>query len=91
MYKLDIRVVSMPNRELFLRQSKEYQEEILPKGYRVIVIEPASKQGWEGFVYNDKYLITIDKFGYSGTKEEVNNEMEFSYDQILKRIIKLLK
>lgn len=91
MYKLDVRVVSMPNRELFLKQSKEYQEEILPKGYRIIVIEAGSKQGWEGFVYNDKYLFTLDKFGYSGTKEEVANEMEFSYDQILKKIIKLLK
>ena len=38
-----------------------------------------------------KYLFTLDKFGYSGTKEEVANEMEFSYDQILKKIIKLLK
>ena len=91
MYKLDVRVISMPNRELFLKQSKEYQEEILPKGYRVIVIEPGSKQGWEGFVYNDKYLITLDKFGYSGTKEEVLSEMEFNYDQILKKVIKLLK
>ena len=76
---------------MFLKQSKEYQEEILPKGYRVIVIEAGSKQGWEGFVYSDKYLITLDKFGYSGTKEEVANEMDFSYDQILKKVIKLLK
>ena len=91
MYKIDIRVISMPNRELFLKQSKEYQEEILPKGYRTIVIEAGSKQGWEGFVYNDKYLITLNSFGYSGTKDEVMAEMEFSFDKILKKIIKLLK
>ncbi len=90
-YKLDIRVVSMPNRELFLRQSKEYQESIVPKGYRTIVIEAGSKYGWEGFVYSDKYLITLDKFGCSGTSEEVLNEMDFSYDKILQKIIKLLK
>ncbi len=90
-YKLDIRVVSMPNRELFLNQSKEYQESIVPKGYRTIVIEAGSKYGWEGFVYNDKYLITIDKFGCSGTSEEVLNEMDFSYDKILQKVIKLLK
>ncbi len=90
-YKLDIRVVSMPNRELFLNQSKEYQESIVPKGYRTIVIEAGSKYGWEGFVYSDKYLITLDKFGCSGTSEEVLNEMDFSYDKILQKIIKLLK
>ena len=90
-YKLDIRVVSMPNRELFLRQSKEYQESIVPKGYRTIVIEAGSKYGWEGFVYSDKYLITLDKFGCSGTSEEVLNEMDFSYDKILQKVIKLLK
>lgn len=90
-YKLDIRVVSMPNRELFLNQSKEYQESIVPKGYRTIVIEAGSKYGWEGFVYSDKYLITLDKFGCSGTSEEVLNEMEFSYDKILQKVIKLLK
>ena len=90
-YKLDIRVVSMPNRELFLNQSKEYQESIVPKGYRTIVIEAGSKYGWEGFVYSDKYLITLDKFGCSGTSEEVLNEMDFSYDKILQKVIKLLK
>lgn len=90
-YKLDIRVVSMPNRELFLRQSKEYQESIVSKGYRTIVIEAGSKYGWEGFVYSDKYLITLDKFGCSGTSEEVLNEMDFSYDKILQKVIKLLK
>ena len=90
-YKLDIRVVSMPNRELFLNQNKEYQESVIPKGYRTIVIEAGSKYGWEGFVYSDKYLITLDKFGCSGTSEEVLNEMDFSYDKILQNVIKLLK
>ena len=90
-YKLDIRVVSMPSRELFLSQSKEYQESIIPKGYRNIVIEAGSKYGWEGFVYSDKYLITLDRFGCSGTSDEVLNEMDFSYDKILQKIIKLLK
>jgi len=90
-YKMDIRVVSMPSREIFLNQSKEYREEILPKGYRVIVIEAGSKYGFERFVYSDKYLITLDKFGYSGTKEEVLNEFEFTYEQILNKVKKLLK
>ena len=90
-YSLDVRVVSMPSKELFLKQPKEYEEEILPKGVRRIVIEAGSKYGWEGFVYSDKYLITLDRFGYSGTKEEVLKEMNFDYDQILQKIVRLLK
>lgn len=90
-YKIDLRVVSMPCRELYKEMSMEYQEEILPKGYRTIVIEAGSKYGWEGFVYNDKYLITVDNFGKSGTKEEVLNEFHFSYEQILEKVISLLK
>lgn len=88
---INLRVVSMPCRELFLKQSLEYQQSVLPKGCRNIVIEAGSKMGWEGFVYNDKYLITLDKFGISGTSDEVLNYMNFNFDQILKRVEELLK
>lgn len=88
---LDIRVVSMPCRELFKKQSKEYKDSILPRGAKTIVVEAGSKLGWEGFVYSDKYLITIDDFGISGTKDEVLTHMNFNYEQIKKRIEELLK
>lgn len=90
-YEIDIRVVSMPCRELFSKQSEDYKSIILPKGYKNIVIEAGSKYGWEGFVYSDKYLITVDNFGYSGKEKEVLTKMNFSYEQILERVIKLLK
>jgi len=90
-YKVDIRVVSMPCRELFLNQTKEYKDSIIPKGYRTIVIEAGNKYGWEKFVYDDKYLITIDQFGMSATKEEILDELGFSYDKMLEKIISLLK
>lgn len=88
---INLRVVSMPSRELFLKQDINYRQSILPKGYRTIVIESGSKMGWEGFVYDDKYLITVNEFGLSGTKDEVLEKMNFSYDQILERVLKLLK
>ena len=90
-YKLDIRVVSMPCMELFLEQNEEYKEMILPKGYKKIVIEAGSSFGWHQFVYNDNYLITVDKFGVSGTKEEVLDYCDFTYEKIKERVEKLLK
>jgi len=90
-YKVDIRVVSMPCRELFINQNNEYKESVIPKGYRTIVIEAASKYGWENFVYDSKYLITMDNFGLSGTTDEILDEFGFSYTKLLEKVINLLK
>lgn len=90
-YKVDIRVVSMPNMNLFLKQSQEYRENVLPKGYRNIVIEAGSSALWHQFVYNDNYLITVNDFGVSATTEDTLKYMNFDYDSIKERVIKLLK
>lgn len=87
--EIDIRVVSMPIMSLFLLQTKEYQEQILPLGYKKIVIEAGSSYGWHRFVYDDKYLITVNKFGVSGTKDEVLDYFDFSYEKIKNKILKL--
>lgn len=88
---IDIRVVSMPCMEIYLKQGKSYQEEVLPMGYKVIVLEAGSSLGWHRFVYNQNYLITVDEFGVSGTREEVLKHMHFDYVTIREKIIKLLR
>ncbi len=88
---IDIRVVSMPNRELFLKQPLEYQESILPKMTKVIVIEFGNNYGWRRFVYNEKYLITVEEFGYSGSKDSILEKLNLTYDDILKKVKNLLK
>lgn len=87
----DIRVVSMPSIELFKKQKQSYQDEILPFGTKVFVIEASSSYSWHEFVYNDKYLITVDEFGKSGSKEDVLNEFGFTTEQITEKIENLLK
>lgn len=89
--KLDLRVVSMPSRELFLKQDASYQKEILPACVRTIVIEALSSMGWESFVYDPKYLITVNQFGASGTKDEVLSFCKFDYQTIRNRVLELLK
>jgi len=88
---LDLRVISMPSMEVFNTQSKEYREQLLPIGVKTFVIEAGSSFGWHQFVYNEKYLMTIDKFGQSGTSDQVLEYCNFSYEQIKKKITKLLK
>ena len=51
-----VRVVSMPSRELFLKQSKEYQESVIPSACaKRVTIEAGSTFGWEKFA-GDKGL-----------------------------------
>lgn len=87
----DIRVISMPSIERFKNQPKEYQEALLPIGVKVIVIEASSSYSWNEFVYNDKYLITVDEFGYSGKKDDVLGKFGFDLESIEEKIEKLLK
>lgn len=86
----DIRVVSMPSMELFLKMPKKYQYSVLPVGVKTFFVEAASSMGLRRFVTNDKYLITVDKFGKSGNPEDVLNEMNFSKEKIEARIKELL-
>ena len=89
--KIDLRVVSMPIMEEFIKQSDEYKEFILPFGVKRIVIEAGTSYGWEQFVYNKKYLITIDNYGVSGTRDEVLSYASFMYTDIKERILRLFK
>lgn len=88
---MEIRVVSMPCTRLFDEQPQSYKDEILPIGYKTFVIERASKFGWHKYVYNDKYIMGIDEFGYSGKEEDVLKKLKLDDDTIYKRIEKLLK
>jgi len=88
---IELRVVSMPSIERFLSMSKDYQEELLPPATKRIVLEASSSYSWHQFVYNDKYLITVDNFGHSGKSEDVMKKMNFDFDSILERIENLLK
>ena len=81
----------MPSVELFLKQDKSYYQELLPLGYKVIVIEAATSFGWHRFVYNSSYLITIDSFGFSGKSEDVLKKMHFDNETIKNKIERLLK
>ncbi len=87
----DLRVVSMPSIELFKKQKQSYRDEILPFGVKVFVLEAASSYSWYEFVYNEKYLITVDDFGYSGDKIDVLEEFSFTKEKITEKIENLLR
>ncbi len=86
----ELRVVSMPSMELFLKEEKTYQESLLPKGVKTIVLEPSSKLGWGLFVSSDKYILGFNDFGYSGFSQEVVNKCEYDFENLKMKVVKLL-
>ncbi len=86
-----IRVVSVPCMENFLEMNREYQESVLPPNTLKIAIEAGSPFGWHRLINNSKYIIGLESFGASGTKDEVLEAMNFSYEKIKYRILELLR
>ena len=87
----DLRVISMPSIERYNLLTAEEKEEFFPVGAKKFVIEKGSSYSWYSFVYKDSYLFTLDKFGTSGTKEEVDSFYGFTKEEISLKIEALLK
>mgnify|MGYP004500924785 FL=1 len=87
----DLRVISMPSIERYNLLTAEEKEELFPVGAKKFVIEKGSSYSWYSFVYKHSYLFTLDKFGTSGTKEEVDSFYGFTKEEISLKIEALLK
>ena len=83
---IEARVVSMPNMNIFLKQDKDYQDQVLPIGYRRMVIELSNDANWYRFISSDEDFIGIDKFGKSGSEEDVLTYFEFDIQDIIIKI-----
>ena len=88
---VDVRVVSMPNLQRFLKQDDEYIESVIPVEVRKIVVEAASSFSWHGLIFNSKYLITLDEFGASGKKDDVYKKYGFDIETLEEKVENLLK
>ena len=89
--KVDIRVISMPEIKLFDKQTDQYKDNLLPMGIKVMVMEFGTKYGLEKFVYNDKYLITLDNYIEKTTKSDISKELKLDYQNIESKVYELFK
>jgi transketolase len=61
-----VRVVSMPNPGLFLRQDSTYRHSVLPPAQRArVAVEAGVGQYWYPFVGDDGEIVSVDRFGAS--------------------------
>jgi transketolase len=87
-----VRVVAMPSWELFNKQSKEYQERVLPESIsKRISLEMGISLGWERFVGPKGKVLAIDTFGASGTGADVMKLFGFTEENVVAQAKELLK
>ena len=88
---IELRVVSMPNLERFLKQDEEYIESVIPVEIRKIVVEATTSYSWNKIIFNRKYIITQDQFGASGKCKDVYKKYGFDAKSLEEKIENLLK
>jgi len=63
---IGVRVVSMPNPGLFLRQDTAYRESVLPGSVRArVAVEAGVSHYWHPFVGDQGQIVGVDRFGAS--------------------------
>ncbi|QJX48216.1 transketolase [Hymenobacter taeanensis] len=80
------RVVSLPSWELFEKQDKAYQQQVLPSDVRKrVAVEAGSPIGWHKYVTDEGTVIAMNRFGESGPGEEVMAYFGFTVENVVKQ------
>ena len=87
---ISVAVVSMPCREIFDRQSDEYQENVLGLAPRLI-IEAASSVGWDRYIGSVGAILGIDTFGASGSGMQLFEHFGFTVENVVNIAEELLE
>lgn len=82
---VSVRVVAMPSRELFERQSANYKESVLPAAVtKRVAIEAGISLGWDRYAGPSGAVLSIDTFGASGPGGEVMEYFGFSVGNVVR-------
>ena len=83
---VEARLVSMPSLKNFLNQDEEYQNEVLPKGYKKVVIEFSSDPTWYRILEKSDLFIGVERFGVSASEEDILKELELDIQSLVIKI-----
>lgn len=84
----DPRVVSVPDRELMVKQGQQYLSETLGENNFRVVLEAGVGAGWYRLLGAKYHLVTIETFGESGPGQELAAEFGFTAPKITEDILK---
>ena len=83
---IEARIVSMPCIHNFLSQDRDYQNEVLPKGYKKIAIELSDDPTWYRILERNDEFLGISRFGKSGDEEDILKEFELDLHDLVIQI-----
>jgi len=83
-------VVSIPCIENFMEIRKSDREKILGNGHKIYV-EAGVSTGWKSFFDESLNFVGVNRFGASGPKDEVYQELNISVENLIKTTKALLR
>lgn len=88
--KYSVRIVSMLSKEIFIKESEEYKNSVLPNDVPVVVIEAASMTGWGDLIRNRLLTLGMTRFGASAPNTILAEKFGFTGEQVARRITEWL-
>ncbi|WP_024994571.1 transketolase family protein [Phocaeicola paurosaccharolyticus] len=85
-----VRIVSAPSEGLFRSQSKEYQNEILPKGTKIFGLTAGLPVNLEGLVGANGKVFGLESFGFSAPYKVLDEKLGFTADNVYKQVKEML-
>lgn len=83
-----VRVVSMPSMDIFSRQNKAYQDQVLPPDVKArVAIEAGISDCWYRWVGDKGVVIGMDQFGESAPAEVLFKHFGFTVENVVKKAI----
>lgn len=85
-----VRIVSVPSEGLFRRQSKEYQEQVLPKGAKIFGLTAGLPVTLEGLVGAEGRVYGLPSFGFSAPFKVLDEKLGFTPENIFNEVKKYI-
>jgi transketolase len=86
-----VRIVSIPNGNLFSRQDRGYQDSVLAFGTPTVFVEAASPLYWYQFLKGPGAVVGVDRFGESAPGPEVYRALDLTAERIVSEALQLLR
>ncbi|MCC4116461.1 transketolase [Aromatoleum toluclasticum] len=86
-----VRVVSMPSTNVFDRQDRAWQTEVLPAGLPRVAVEAGVTDGWRKYVGLEGAVIGLDRFGESAPAGELFKYFGITADAVAEAVKQIVK
>lgn len=84
------RIVSVPSEGLFRKQSKEYQDSVLPAGKKIFGLTAGLPVNLEGLVGSNGKVWGLNSFGFSAPYKVLDEKLGFTAENVYKQVKDLI-